>query len=102
MCHRSAVNSQRWVVNAGCGCHSRWELGPSLRLKNFNMRSVIQKPPTTLIVAQVTARKPRKLENHRWSEPATTSEPTSEIPEIAFVADIKGVCSSGGIRESTR
>src|SRR5260370_37501898 len=28
-----------------------------------------------------------------------TSEPISEMPEIAFVADISGVCSSGGTRE---
>jgi hypothetical protein len=30
-----------------------------------------------------------------------TIEPTSEMPEIAFVADIKGVCSSGGTRDIT-
>jgi hypothetical protein len=29
-------------------------------------------------------------------------EPTSEIPEIALVADINGVCRSGGTREITR
>jgi len=30
-----------------------------------------------------------------------TIEPTSEMPEIAFVADINGVCKSGGTREIT-
>jgi hypothetical protein len=29
------------------------------------------------------------------------SEPTSEMPEIAFVAAINGVCSSAGTREIT-
>ena len=33
--------------------------------------------------------------------PAVTIEPTSEMPEIALVADIKGVCSNGGTREIT-
>jgi hypothetical protein len=33
--------------------------------------------------------------------PAVTIEPTSEIPEMALVADIKGVCNSGGTREMT-
>ena len=28
--------------------------------------------------------------------PARTSEPISEMPEMALVADISGVCSSGG------
>lgn len=73
-----------------------------LGLKNFSIRAVMPKPPTTLIVAQVTARKPRKLLSVPCPEPATTSEPTSEMPEMAFVADISGVCSSGGMRESTR
>ena len=29
------------------------------------------------------------------------SEPTSEMPEIAFVSDISGVCRSGGTRRIT-
>jgi hypothetical protein len=33
--------------------------------------------------------------------PAVTIEPTKEIPEMAVVADISGVCSSGGTREIT-
>ena len=32
----------------------------------------------------------------RWSPPAATSEPTSEMPEMALVADISGVCSRAG------
>jgi len=34
-------------------------------------------------------------------EPAITIEPHREMPEMAFVADIKGVCKSGGTREMT-
>ena len=37
----------------------------------------------------------------RGREPAATSEPTSEMPEMAFVADMSGVCSSGGTRVMT-
>jgi hypothetical protein len=33
--------------------------------------------------------------------PASTSEPMSEMPEMALVADISGVCSSGGTRLMT-
>ena len=62
------------------------------------MRSVITNPPTTLIVAAVTATKPSIVLTVPRSEPAATSEPTSEMPEIAFVADMSGVCSSGGTR----
>ena len=54
------------------------------------------------IVAAVTATKPRKLLTGPNSElPAATSEPTSEMPEIALVADISGVCNSGGTRVMT-
>ena len=70
-------------------------------LNILSMRSVIRKPPTTLIVAAVTATKPRIVLTIPRSEPAATSEPTSEMPEIAFVADMSGVCSSGGTRVIT-
>ena len=33
--------------------------------------------------------------------PAVTIDPTSEIPEMAFVADISGVCSNGGTLDIT-
>jgi hypothetical protein len=61
------------------------------------MRSVMMKPPTTLIVAQVTAMNPRivaagviRARHH--------GEPTSEMALIAFVADMRGVCRSAGTR----
>ena len=66
------------------------------------MRSVMMNPPTTLIVAAVTAMKPSMVLTVLRPAPAATSEPTSEMPEIALVADISGVCSSGGTRVMTR
>jgi len=58
-------------------------------------------PPTTLIVAAATAMQPSTFATVPWSEPAATSEPTSEIPEIALVAAISGVCSVGETRPIT-
>ena len=61
------------------------------------MRSVIMNPPTTLIVADGDRDEAEdRADACRGPRPAATSEPTSEMPEIAFVADISGVCSSGG------
>jgi hypothetical protein len=54
-----------------------------------------------LVVEQNTAMKPSMVLTVLYLAPAVTMEPTSEIPEIAFVADINGVCSSGGTREMT-
>ena len=65
------------------------------------MRSVMTKPPTTFVVEQTTAIKPRIVLTVLYSAPAVTMEPTSEIPDIALVADIRGVCSRGGTREIT-
>src|SRR4051812_34738941 len=73
----------------------------SLRLNIASMRLVMMNPPTTLMVAVVTATVPRMVLTMLRPAPAATSEPTSEIPEIAFVADMSGVCSSGGARAET-
>ena len=54
-----------------------------------------------LLVAQTTAMKPRIVATLFLAEPAAISDPTSEMPEIAFVAAMSGVCSSGGTREIT-
>src|SRR5204863_2784347 len=75
-----------------------------LRLNIRSMRSVSANPPTTFEVEHTTAMKPRIVATFAWCgpvPPAMTIEPTREIPEMAFVADIKGVCSSGGTREMT-
>ena len=61
----------------------------SWRLNILSMRSVIMNPPTTLIVEATTAMKPSVVLRVPRSAPAATSEPTSEMPEMAFVADIK-------------
>src|SRR6185436_6024896 len=61
------------------------------RLNIRSMRSVITNPPTTLVVEQTTATKPRIVATLLWPEPAITIDPTNEMPEIALVADIRGV-----------
>ena len=69
-----------------------------------SIRSVITNPPTTLVVEHTTAMNPRTIATLLWCgpvPPAITIDPTSEMPEIAFVADIRGVCKSGGTREMT-
>src|SRR5262249_30116218 len=67
----------------------------------LSMRSVIRNPPTTLIVAAATATVPRIVESVVFPSPATTSDATSEMPEIAFVKAINGVCRSCGTFEMT-
>ena len=71
----------------------------SFRLNIFSMRSVITKPPTTFVVEQTTAMKPRIVLTVLYCAPAVTIEPTSEIPEIALVADIRGVCKRRHARD---
>src|SRR5215472_17346099 len=58
-------------------------LASDLRLLNiFSMRSVMPNPPTTLMVAAVTAMKPRMCANLGYcGSPASTREPMSDIPE---------------------
>ena len=50
-------------------------------------------------VAQTTAMNPRIVATRFCCEPAAMSEPTSEMPEIALVAAINGVCNNEGTRE---
>src|SRR5262245_47361268 len=78
----------------------------SARLNIASRRSVIKNPPTTLVEEQATAMKPRNVLRkfpHPPAKPshlpATTIEPIKEMPESALVADINGVCKSGGTRE---
>src|SRR5205807_2130345 len=47
----------------------------------FSMRSVIRKPPVTLIMAEVTATVPRMVLSVLECSPAITMEPIREIPE---------------------
>src|SRR5512134_3199641 len=54
-----------------------------------------------LIIEQVTARVPRRVERGVFCSPATRIEPTTAMAEIAFVSDISGVCRSGDTRRMT-
>src|SRR3954468_8207520 len=67
----------------------------------FSMRSVMRNPPTTFVLAHTTPMNPSAVATVPRFAPAATIEPTSEMPEMAFVADISGVCSSGGTRGMT-
>ena len=69
----------------------------SFALNMASMRSVTTNPPTTLIVANTIARKPKMYLIHQMSTvPAISSAPTIVIPEIAFEPDISGVCKVAG------
>src|SRR5207302_6925506 len=85
-----------------CGFTSPPAAGKAGFARNiFKMRSVMRKPPTTLTVEATTAKKPSAVLTLSYPAPATTSEPTSEMPEMALVADISGVWRSGETREIT-
>src|SRR6476646_1763401 len=74
----------------------------SRRLNISSMRSVTTKPPTTLAEPSTTARKPTIQSNvSLFGAPSTTMAPTTTMPWIAFVPDIKGVCSNVGTFEIT-
>jgi hypothetical protein len=53
-------------------------------------------PPTTLMVAKITAKSARIVVKVEYWVPADIKAPTIVIPEIALEPDIKGVCSVGG------
>ena len=60
----------------------------------MSILSVTKKPPTTFIVAKMTAINPKIPFNSKFV--VTIIAPTITIPEIAFEPDIRGVCSVGG------
>src|SRR5205823_1448628 len=66
-----------------------------------SIRSVTTKPPTTLVVASTTARKPSTTWTGVCAVAAITSAPTRMIPWIAFEPDISGVCRMVGTFEIT-
>ena len=61
------------------------------------MRFVTRKPPTTLMVANTTARNPKTVVTKVCWEPAERMAPTNVIPEMAFDPDMRGVWRVGGI-----
>src|SRR5262249_13512803 len=75
---------------------------PPIRSLNIlSIRSVIINPPTTFIIAEMPAIKSRNLLTSLSFPTAVRIEPTTEIAEMALVADINGVCKRGGTREIT-
>src|SRR3979411_1936312 len=69
-----------------------------LDLNILNMRSVIRKPPTMLLVATTTAMNPKTAESVLLCSPTRRIAPTTAIASSALVSDINGVCSRGETR----
>src|SRR6266699_2824736 len=65
------------------------------------MRSVTTNPPTTLVVARITATRPSAIETGEDAPAAMTMAPTRMMPWIALVPDISGVCRMVGTLEIT-
>src|SRR5690606_4846038 len=61
-----------------------------------SIRSVTRKPPTTLMVANTTARKPRISPTVPSARPAAMMAPMIVTPEMAFDPDMSGVWRVGG------
>jgi hypothetical protein len=61
-----------------------------------NIRFVTRKPPTTLIVAMITAPTPSTAAMTGSLDPAATMAPTTVMPEMALEPDMSGVCKVGG------
>src|SRR5438128_7028950 len=72
-----------------------------LDLNILSMRSVIRNPPTTLLVAAITASVPSTVENVLLCSPTSTIAPTTAIASSAFVSDMSGVCNNGDTRRIT-
>ena len=69
-----------------------------LDLNIFSMRSVIKKPPTTLLVAATMAMVPRTVDSVLLCSPTNKMAPTTAMASSAFVSDMSGVCSKGETR----
>src|SRR5207302_4734105 len=66
-----------------------------------SMRSVTTKPPTTLVVASVTATSPRTIVTGELAPAAIRIAPTRMMPWIALVPDMSGVWRMVGTFEMT-
>src|SRR3989339_1439203 len=67
----------------------------SFFLNMASMRLVTMNPPTTLMLANTTAHKPRIVEN-RLGVAIDSMAPMIVMPDTALDPDISGVCSRGG------
>ena len=74
--------------------------GP-LALNIPSMRSVIRKPPTTLLMAATMAIVPKTVASVLLPSPARMIAPTTAIASSALVSDISGVWSRGETRRIT-
>src|SRR5260221_7369644 len=85
------------------GCHhfATGLAAGRLDLNIFNMRSVIRKPPTMLLVAATTAMNPKTAESVLLCSPTRRIAPTTAIASSALVSDINGGCSRGETRRIT-
>ena len=83
------------------GRHRGHGFGGRLALNIPSMRSVITKPPTTLLVAATIAMVPSTVEKVLLCSPTRMMAPTTAMASSAFVSDIRGVCSSGETRRMT-
>src|SRR6184192_777177 len=78
-----------------------WFLGAWRPLNISSTRSVTTNPPTTLVVARITATRPSPMDTGDDAPAAMTIAPTRMMPWIAFVPDISGVCRMVGTLEIT-
>ena len=72
-----------------------------LALNILSMRSVMRKPPTTLLVAATIAIVPKTVASVLSCSPARMIAPTTAIASSALVSDISGVWSRGETRRIT-
>src|SRR5258708_431408 len=88
--------------NDGVGAQKvvHYFLGP-LDLNIFNIRSVMMKPPTTLLWAATMAMVPRIAARLLLCSPARMIAPPTAMASRGLVSDINGVCSSGDTRRIT-
>src|SRR2546430_10541952 len=78
------------------------DLGAAARPLNISsIRSVTTNPPTTFVVARITATSPNAMVNGESAPAAMTIAPTRMMPWMAFVPDISGVCRMVGTLEMT-
>src|SRR5690349_21664999 len=84
-------------------CSGEWSHGFGLRLalNIFSIRSVMKKPPTTLLVAATMAMVPSTVDSVDLCSPASRIAPTTAMASRALVSDISGVCKSGDTRRIT-
>src|SRR5438552_16219120 len=97
---REQVSEGDQGVHFGAG-ESAGRLAVCLPLNISSIRSVTTKPPTTLVVARVTATSPSTMVTRELAPAAIKIAPTRMMPWIALVPDIRGVWRMVGTLEIT-